>query len=87
MRVLLGVFLPALLQALVVLIIVSMNQGNGSWAGLAAFLIGIIVIPITFVINGLYVWKNPESSILTLVAKGFSLAMIVPLLCMITLVL
>lgn len=87
MRILLGVILPALLQVLVVLIIISMNQGNGSWVGLAAYLIGIIVIPITLVINGLYVWKNPESSTLTLITKGFSLAMVVPLLCMITLVL
>ncbi|EAR61649.1 hypothetical protein [Neptuniibacter caesariensis] len=87
MRYLIGLFLPALFQGLVVLIIISMNQGNGSWAGLAAFLLGMIAIPLTALINGLYVWKNPQVSILTVIAKTFSLAVIAPLLCMVTLIL
>ena len=85
MRYLIGVFLPAAAQVLVVFIIASVNQGNGSWAGLAAFLIGMIAIPLTALINGLYVWKNPQHSMIQVIGKCFTLAFITPLLCTLTL--
>ncbi|WP_415891939.1 hypothetical protein ACMXYN_11485 [Neptuniibacter sp. PT8_73] len=85
MRVFIGVILPSAFQALVIFIIASMNQGNGSWAGLAAFLIGMFAIPITLLINGLYVWKNPQHNLLQVMGKCFTLAVIAPLLCILTL--
>jgi hypothetical protein len=85
MRYLIGVIFPGLLQVLVVFIIVETNQGNGSWAGLGAYLIGLFAIPLTALINGLYVWKNPNVSLLQVIGKSFTLAMIVPILCVFTL--
>lgn len=85
MRYLIGVVLPALFQVLVVFIIAETNQGNGSWAGLGAFLIGMFAIPLTALINGLYVWKNPQAGFFQIIGKCFTLAMIVPVLCTFTL--
>lgn len=85
MRYLIGVVLPALFQVLVVFVIAETNQGNGSWAGLGAFLIGMFAIPATVFINALYVWKNPDVSFLQLIGKCFTLAMIVPVLAIFTL--
>lgn len=84
MRYLIGLFVPVFFQISVVMIIISMNQGNGSWAGVAAFLLGLFAIPLTAIINGLYIWKNPQVHILTLIAKCFTLAILAPLMCMVT---
>lgn len=80
-----GVVFPALLQVLVIFIIIETNQGNGSWAGLGAFLIGIFAIPATAFINGLYVWKNPQAGMIQIIGKSFTIAMIVPVLAVFTL--
>ncbi len=80
-----GVVFPVLLQVLVVFVIVETNQGNGSWAGLGAFLIGIFAIPATAIVNGLYVWKNPQVGIIQIIGKSFTIAMIVPVLVVFTL--
>ena len=45
------VVIPLLLQVLTVYIIIVMNTGNGSWAGLAALLFAIPIIPITAIVN------------------------------------
>ena len=87
MRYLFGVLLPALFQVLVVFVIAETNQGNGSWAGLGAFLIGMFAIPATAFINALYVWKNPQANFFQIIGKCFTLAMIVPVLAIFTLLL
>lgn len=85
MRYFFGVVLPALMQVLVVFIIAESNQGNGSWVGLGALLIGIFAIPATALVNGLYVWRNPNVGIFQLIGKCFMLAMIVPVIAIFTL--
>jgi len=81
MRIFLGIVLPTGIQVVVVLLVISMNQGNGSWAGLGALLLGMFAIPITLIINGLYIWKNPQHGLLQVFGKCFSLAAVVPVLC------
>lgn len=81
MRYLFGVVLPALLQVLVVFIVIETNTGNGSWAGLAAYLIGIFAIPLTAIINALYIWKSPNEHFLNMIGKCFSISVIAPILC------
>ena len=45
------VVVPLLLQILTVYIIIVLNTGNGSWAGLAALLFAIPIIPVTAIVN------------------------------------
>ena len=52
MKYLICIFIPLLLQVSAVYIIGVTNTGNGSWAGLMAFLFAIPVVPITAIING-----------------------------------
>lgn len=80
MRYLLAVLIPLLLQCLFVFIIIEMNTGNGSWVGLGAFLIGIIAIPITAIVNAAYVKVHPELSTSALIVRSFMIAAIVPIL-------
>ena len=42
MKYLFGVAIPVIFQILVVFIVIDLNTGNGSWAGLGALLIGLI---------------------------------------------
>ena len=51
MKYLYCVGIPLILQILVVYIIIELNTGNGSWIGLAAFLLAIPVVPLTIIIN------------------------------------
>ena len=80
MRYLIAVLVPLLLQCLFVFIVIEMNTGNGSFVGLGAFLLGIIAIPITAIINAVYVRVNPELGIPALVLRSFMIAAIVPIL-------
>ncbi len=81
MRYLFGVVLPALLQVLVVFIIIETNTGNGSWLGLLAYLIGLFAIPLTAIINALYIWKSPTEYFLGIIGKCFAIALIAPVMC------
>jgi len=80
MRYISGVIFPLLIQCLIVFLIVSVNTGNGSWAGLGAFLIGIFAIPATAIFNLIYIKSHPELSSFVLVLRCFLFAAIAPLL-------
>ncbi len=53
MKYLLGVFVPVVIQVLVIWLIIDSNTGNGSWAGLGALLIGMVAVPLTAIVNSL----------------------------------
>lgn len=57
------VVLPFLVQLALVLIIIALNRGNGSFVGLAAMGLGLWVLPITAVINW---WGSRRASALGL---------------------
>lgn len=78
MRYVMGVLLPVVLQILVVLLIIALNTGNGSWAGLAALLIGLFAIPATAIANFAYIKSNPESPALNVIAICFLIALAAP---------
>lgn len=85
MRYVIGIFLPVLAQVLFVMIVISMNTGNGSWAGLAAFLLGIFAIPATGLANLIYLRSRRDRPILSVIAPCFLIAFVMPFLIIILL--
>lgn len=79
MRYLLGLVIPFLLQALLVLVTIEMNTGNGSWLGLGALLIGMFAIPGTAIVNGIYIRQNRDKQALPVIGRCFLIALIVPI--------
>ena len=55
-----GVGIPALLQCLLIWILIAANTGNGSFIGLAAFLIGLLAVPLTAIINSGYIASRKD---------------------------
>ena len=82
MRYFFGLLIPMLLQCLFVFIVIDMNTGNGSWAGLGALLIGMFAIPATGIFNFIYIRKNKENSAMSVIASCFLFAIIAPILTM-----
>lgn len=80
MKYVICVVIPALLQCLVVFVLIVSNQGNGSWVGLAAFLLGFIVIPATVTLNILYLNLGRYTTRMESIAKCFLIALITPVL-------
>lgn len=73
-----GVFIPLLLQSLLVFITIQMNTGNGSWAGLGALLIGMFAIPATAIANFVYARSNRDKHPVVVVGNCLAIAMILP---------
>ena len=73
-----GVFLPLISQCFVVILVVALNTGNGSFAGLGAFLIGMFAIPLTTLVNIFYVHKRRELPGLTVAGRCFLIACCAP---------
>lgn len=80
MRYVYGVLIPLLLQALIVYVVIEMNTGNGSFVGLGAYLIGMIAIPLTAVVNAVYIKSNPKKGAINVILKCFLFAALTPLL-------
>lgn len=78
MRYLFGVITPLLLQIAVIAIIIQVNTGNGSWAGLAALLIGMFAVPATAIINLVRIRTQPNKPAATHILQGLLTAMIAP---------
>lgn len=78
MRYIIGVLVPVLLQSLFVFIVIAMNTGNGSWAGLAAFLLGIFVIPATGIANFLYIRARRDRQTFSVIWPCFLMALVMP---------
>ena len=51
MKYLYCVGVPVSIQLFITFIIIAANTGNGSWAGLGAFLFAIMVVPLTAIIT------------------------------------
>jgi hypothetical protein len=75
-----GVALPALLQCLVIFIVIQMNTGNGSWAGLGALLIGLFAVPATAIANVMIIRASADKEPFTAVVQCFMVALITPVL-------
>ena len=76
MRYFIGVFIPLLIQCLLIFLIIEMNTGNGSWVGLGAFLLGIFAIPATALVNFTYIKKCPNLNNLSILIRSFLIAFI-----------
>ncbi|GJM09266.1 MAG: hypothetical protein DHS20C11_15420 [Lysobacteraceae bacterium] len=79
MKYLFGVVLPMIFQILVVFIVIDLNTGNGSWAGLGALLVGLIAIPATAIANAAYLASTDQALYKTL-PRCFGLALLAPIL-------
>lgn len=85
MAYLLGLVLPVAVQLLIILIVIVMNTGNGSWVGLGVYLLGIFVVPATALANFFYIRAHRQLALFQLTTRCFMLAMIVPVLVVILL--
>ena len=72
------VVIPLLLQIAIVYTIMVMNTGNGSWVGLAAFLLAIPIITITAIVNTIRTKLKTETKLSVLISQGILVAFIVP---------
>ena len=75
---LLGSIIPMALQSLIVLIVIQVNTGNGSWLGLGAFLIGMFAIPATGIINALYIKSHKDFSSVHILTRCALITAITP---------
>jgi hypothetical protein len=75
-----GVLVPIALQSLVVFITIQMNTGNGSWVGLGALLIGFVAIPVTALVNAIYIRANRETNSISAIARCYGIAAILPII-------
>lgn len=80
-----GVLIPVLLQVLVVFLLIQMNTGNGSWVGLGAFLIGMIAIPGTALLNALYIKNSSNKKTVNVIFNCFVFAAVAPFVCVLLL--
>lgn len=80
MRYIYCVVIPLLLQVLTVYIIIVMNTGNGSWAGLAAFLFAIPIIPITAIVNIVRANQNKDMKTARLFLQSILSCIVIPLI-------
>ncbi len=80
MKYVIGVLLPVLIQVLVVYVVIEMNTGNGSFVGLGAYLLGLIAIPLTAVVNAIYIYANPKLNTMRVLGSCFLIALITPTL-------
>lgn len=71
-------FLPIFLQSLILFLIIVMNQGNGSWVGLGAFLLGMFVIPSTLIANIFYLKFGAYKTKTESIVKCFVTAILAP---------
>ena len=78
MRYFYGVGLPLLMQCAIIGLVILTNQGNGSWVGLAVFLIGIFAVPVTAIINFLHIKAKKEEKITIVIKQCFAIAAITP---------
>lgn len=79
MKYIVGVAMPMGLQLMAVLMVIDLNTGNGSWAGLGAFLIGLLVIPATAIANATYL-ASTERPLYKALPRCFGLALLAPCL-------
>lgn len=78
MKYFVGCVIPALLQCLVVYIIILANTGNGSFVGLGAFLLGMIAIPMTLILNAVMLYVRAEVPTAKVVFHCYLLALAAP---------
>lgn len=83
MRYVLGVLLPVLIQGLLVVAIIQMNTGNGSWLGLGALLVGAFAIPGTGVYNFVFLRKPRALSAAPAIGRCFLHAAVAPFIVLI----
>ncbi|MGJ8662415.1 MAG: hypothetical protein ACSHWU_02140 [Marinicella sp.] len=75
-----GVVCPLLIQVVIVLVVIQMNTGNGSFVGLGTYILGMFAIPITAVVNAIYIYVKPELSTISVTLRCFLIALITPFL-------
>lgn len=86
MKYVIGVLMPVLVQVLFTAVIISANTGNGSWVGLGAFLLAMIAIPATALINFFVLRNSTGKPAGTTLAKCYLSIIIVPVLMVLMLI-
>jgi hypothetical protein len=74
------VVLPFLFQLALVLVIIALSRGNGSFVGLAAMGLGLWVLPITAVINWWGCRRASELGLRRLVLRSLLVTLVLPAL-------
>ena len=78
MRYVYCVLVPLLLQVLTVYIIIVMNTGNGSFLGLAAFLLAMPIIPITAIVNAVRTNQKNDMKTTKLFLQSLIFSVVIP---------
>lgn len=86
MKYIIGALIPVLIQVLFTAVIILTNTGNGSWVGLGAFLIAMIAIPLTGLLNVLVLRNSAGKPAGTTLAKCYLSIVIVPILMIVMLI-
>lgn len=80
LRYIYGVLLPVLCQALVVWAVVEGTRGDGSFTGLGAYLLGMMTMPLTALVNGIWVYTQRDWPVGQVILKCWLLALAMPVL-------
>lgn len=81
-----GAFLPVLFQSLITWLVIEANTGNGSFVGLAAFLLAMFAIPLTLIVNTIYVLKRKSASALHMIWRCWLMALTAPFVTLLLLI-
>ena len=75
-----AVLSPVLFRVLVVWLVIEMSTGNGSFVGLGAYLLGLVAISLTVIINAIIVYKSPKLKLSVLTFRSMVVALLLPVL-------
>jgi hypothetical protein len=83
MRFLGFVLLPAAIQLLLAVAIISLRKPGGEFVGLGVMLVGLVAVPATALINWARTRARPPQGALELVAKTFFTTLVFPALALV----
>lgn len=79
-RIFAAALMPAVFQIILVYLVVLLNTGNDSWAGLGALLIGLVAIPATAATNIWLIKKMRPEPYTNMLLRSLLIAFILPIL-------
>lgn len=75
-----AVFLPFCIHLLLAIAVIFSNNGNGSFIGLGVLVIGVWLIPLTAIINWIYILRKPPLATRKLVKLVLFTSLVFPAL-------
>ena len=82
MRASLFVVVPLLLQLLIGMVFIGLRKPGGEFVGLGVMLMGLVAIPLTTLVNGLRLRRQPPIASRRLVAPTIVTTLVYPVLCL-----